>query len=101
VSHPTDADLDPFDALRVIDNCVRVLRLLGLAEVAYDLSALRGNGRLEASAEGGYEITAHPPVRPSGKGGLATHPMKLMSNSGAHREIIRAIAGVMGLSLAA
>lgn len=41
VSHPSDQDLDAFDALRVIDNAVRVLRLLELADVANALSSMR------------------------------------------------------------
>lgn len=46
MSHPSDVDLDPFDALRAVDNAVRVLRQLELDEVAEAI----GEARAELAA---------------------------------------------------
>ncbi len=41
VSHPGDTDLDPFDALRAVDNAVRLARLFQLPSLAEDLGGAR------------------------------------------------------------
>jgi tetratricopeptide (TPR) repeat protein len=41
VSHPGDEDLDPYDALRAVDNALRVARILELLEAVQELEAHR------------------------------------------------------------
>jgi len=41
VSHPGDEDLDPFDALRAVDNALRVARLLDLSDTVETLEGHR------------------------------------------------------------
>jgi tetratricopeptide (TPR) repeat protein len=54
VAHPSDQDLDPFDALRAVDNAVRVLRQLELSEVADALGPARMElAALAAASSGG------------------------------------------------
>lgn len=49
VSHPGDEDLDPFDALRAIDNAVRVARVLELGGILQTLSDARAEVALLAA----------------------------------------------------
>lgn len=49
VSHPADEDLDPFDALRVIDNAVRVVRLLPPTSALSDAAEALREARAEVA----------------------------------------------------
>lgn len=66
VSHPGDEDLDPYDALRAVDNALRVVRLLELSETVealeghrHDLSAFAAD--LGASLVGDSPTEGLPP----------------------------------------
>lgn len=41
ISHPSASDLDPYDAVRVIDNAMRALRLMAIDDAAEVLTGLR------------------------------------------------------------
>jgi tetratricopeptide (TPR) repeat protein len=52
ISHPTDADIDAFDALRAVDNAIRVLRVLRLPESANEIEQWRSQAAAMASSVG-------------------------------------------------
>jgi hypothetical protein len=53
LSHPSDPDLDAFDALRVVDNAVRVLRQTGLSAEALDIAPERSELAARAGESSG------------------------------------------------